>query len=120
MRALIGRGRALGNTWVTDMRHFLDGAGAMPDGMPGPALNLALFLGAIVAWVTSGRSAADHRTNVSCRRSPDRRRCPGEILASFEADGSSISWHCPLCGDNGVTRGWEGTPWDRRRTKTSP
>ena len=23
-------------------------------------------------------------------------------------------------GDNGVMRGWEGTPWDRRRTKTSP
>jgi len=81
---------------------------------------LALFLGAIVAWVTSGRSAADHRMNVACRRSPGRRRCPGEILASFEADGASISWHCPLCGDNGVTRGWEGTPWDRRRTKTSP
>src|SRR5438094_378641 len=47
------------------MRHFLDGAGAMPDGMPGPALDLALFLGAIVAWVTSGRSAADARTNVA-------------------------------------------------------
>ena len=76
MRALIGRGRALGNTWVTDMRHFLDGAGAMPDGMPGPALDLALFLGAIVAWVTSGRSAADHRMNVACRRSPGS-RCKG-------------------------------------------
>jgi hypothetical protein len=50
--------RTIGNTWVTDMRHYLDRAGAMVD-MPGPALNLALFLGAIVAGVTSGRSAGD-------------------------------------------------------------
>lgn len=104
----------MANTWVTDMRHFLDDAGAIPEDMPGPALNLALFLGAIVAWVTSGRSAAAQRTNVSCRRSPGRRRCRGEILASLEADGSIIAWHCPLCGGNGVTRGWEGTRWDRR------
>ena len=110
----MGRSRPIGNTWVTDMGHFLDDAGAIPEDMPGPALNLALFLGAIVAWVTSGRSAPDRRTNVACRRNPGRRRCPGEIRAFFEADGAAISWHCPVCGDNGVTRGWEGTPWDRR------
>jgi hypothetical protein len=86
----MGASRPVGNTWVTDMRHFLDGAGAIAD-IPGPGLNLALFLGAIVAWVTSGRSAADPRTNVSCRRSPARRRCPGEILASFEAAGEHIT-----------------------------
>jgi len=109
----MGRSRPIGNTWVTDMRHYLDDAGAVAD-MPGPALNLAAFLGSIAAWVTSGRAAADQRTNVACRRSPGRRRCSGEILASFEADGETISWHCPVCGDHGVTRGWEGTPWDRR------
>lgn len=110
----MGGSRPIGNTWVTDMRHFMDAAGGIPEGIPGPALNLGLFLGAIVAWVSSGRSASDPRTNVSCRRSPRRRRCPGEILATFETDAATISWHCPVCGDNGVTRGWEGTPWDRR------
>ena len=58
MTAVPGGGRPVGNTWVTDVRHFLDGVGAVPDDMPGPALNLALFLGAIVAWVTSGREGA--------------------------------------------------------------
>jgi hypothetical protein len=109
-----GRRWPVGNTWVTDMRHFLDEARAIPDDLPGPARSLALFLGAIVAWVTSGRSATEPRTNVPCRRNPKRRRCAGEILAAFEADGSTISWQCPVCKDNGVTRGWEGTPWDRR------
>lgn len=112
--------RPFGRTWVTDMRHFLDAAGVIPDDLPGPAVNLVLFLGAIVAWVTSGRSVTDLRTNVSCRRSPGRRRCPGDILASFEPDGATISWHCTGCGDNGVTRGWEGTAWDRRPARTAP
>jgi hypothetical protein len=111
---MTGPSRPIGNTWVTDMRHYLDADGLIAD-MPGPALNLALFLRAIVAWVTSGRSAHDPQTNVPCRRTPRRRRCPGEILASFEADAETIAWHCPVCGDNGVTYGWAGTPWDRRR-----
>ncbi len=51
-------------TWVTDMRHFLHASGAIPRDIPRPALNLALFLGAIVAWVSSGRAAAHSRTNV--------------------------------------------------------
>jgi hypothetical protein len=113
-------GRSIGGTWVTDMRHFLDAAVAIPEGIPGPALSLSLFLGAIVAWVTSGRSSTDPRTNVACRRSPRRRRCPGEIVASLEVDGSTILWRCPACGDNGVTRGWEGTPWDRRPEGARP
>ena len=56
----------MGNTWITDLRHYLDHRGAMAN-LPGPALSLALFLGSIVAWVTSRRSPADQRTNVPCR-----------------------------------------------------
>src|SRR5881296_2816357 len=103
----------MGQTWITDMRHYLDDAGTIAD-LNGPGLSLALFLGAIVAWVTSGRSAVDRRTNVACRRSPGRRRCTGEIVAAMHSDDSAISWRCPVCGENGVTRGWEGTLWDRR------
>jgi hypothetical protein len=106
----------IGNTWVTDMRHYLDPTGSVVD-MPGPALSLALFLGSIVAWVTSGRSSTDPRTNVACRRSPGRRRYPGEIQASLLAD-ETIAWHCPVCNDNGVTYGWKGTFWDRRAGST--
>lgn len=102
----------MAKTWITDMRHYLDGSGVLVD-MPAPSLSLALFLGAIVAWVTSNRGA-DARTNVRCRWRSGRRRCPGEIEASLASDGVAISWRCPVCGDNGVMRGWEGTRWDRR------
>jgi hypothetical protein len=45
------------STWVVDMRHYLDEeTGDLPDSVPGPVLNLALFFGSIVA-VGDGSSA---------------------------------------------------------------
>jgi len=102
-------------TWITDIRHFLDEMGRIPDDLPGPALGVAMFVGSIAAWVTSPRGVGDLRTNVACRWSPAGRTCPGIIEAGLSGDGETIFWHCPVCGDNGQVRGWEGTPWDRRR-----
>lgn len=103
----------MADTWVTDMRHYLDESGNVP-AMSGPAANLALFLGSIVGWVTSRGAMRPDRTNVPCRRKPGRVRCVGEIVANLTGEPGTISWRCPVCGDNGVVRGWEGTGWDRR------
>jgi hypothetical protein len=106
----------MADTWVTDMRHYLDSDGSMAMDMPAPALNLALFQGSIVAWVTTLLALnGSPRTNVHCRRRPGRYPCAGEIHAALALEEpDTIIWHCPLCGDNGFIRGWEGTPWDRR------
>ncbi len=106
----------MADTWITDMRHYLNEVGELPDGIPVPALKLALFQGAIIAWVTETgcRIGQGCRTNVNCRRSPNRRPCLGEIAALYEAKSEALTWECPLCGDNGRISGWEGTPWDRR------
>ena len=103
----------MADTFITDLTHFLDEDGSFPSSMPGPALNLALFLCAIVAWVTSHPPGQYDETNVTCRRSPGRVRCLGTIVARLGA-GGAIEWGCPGCGDNGVIRGWESTSWDRR------
>ncbi|HEY3383532.1 MAG TPA: hypothetical protein VGK32_17340 [Vicinamibacterales bacterium] len=103
----------MGDTWITDLTHFLDEHGSFPANIPGPALNLALFLASIVAWVTSHPPDEYDETNVTCRRSPSRKRCLGTIVARLD-DGEAVEWGCPVCGDNGVIRGWESTPWDRR------
>lgn len=103
----------MGDTWVTDMRHFLDERGDLA-AMPAPALKLALHLGSIVGWMTSRSIEGPERTNVSCRRSPGRVPCRGEIHALFEARGGAILWECPLCGDNGRIDGWQESRWDRR------
>jgi hypothetical protein len=104
----------MGDTWVTDMRHYLDEEGLLPETLPGPALSIALFLGSIVGWVTSHPEGTYEETNVPCRRTPGRRRCLGDIFARVDAAQAAITWECPICGDNGYIRGWEGTLWDRR------
>jgi len=106
----------MGDTWVTDMRHYLDEDGGLPEGIPVPALNLARFLGSIVCWVTSHRGNPDEQTNVACRRAQGQRPCIGDIYARFDDGGTSIRWECPLCGDNGYISGWQDTIWDRRRS----
>ena len=101
-------------TWVTDLRHYLDEETEdFPEGIPGPALNVAIFLASIVAWVTDHFPEGEPHTNIPCRSRRARRRCRGEIVA--ELHGAEIIWHCPLCGENGVISGWEDTVWDRRR-----
>jgi len=112
-RHIIPGGGSMANTWVTDMTHYLDPDGELPD-LPGPALNLAIHFGSIVSWMTSREHLDEIETsNVWCRRRPGRTRCLGEIEAWFDESTGSIRWQCPFCGDNGYISGWEGTLWDR-------
>jgi hypothetical protein len=98
---------------IANLQHYLNSSGLIPENIPGPAHKMALFLGSIVAWVTSHPAGHYERTNVACLRRPGRRRCPGFIHAWLEREGA-ITWECPNCGDNGIIRGWEQTLWDRR------
>jgi len=101
------------NTWITDARHAIGWEHAGRS-LPGPAMNLALFLRSIVEWMSSRSVSGEELTNVFCRRSPGRSRCGGQIEAHYlgrEPEG--ITWRCPRCGDNGLIHGWEGTAWDR-------
>ena len=95
---------------MTDMRHYLNEDGQIGD-LPGPALNLVLFLGSIVAWMTQIQPGKLDRTNLHCERRPGKLRCGAEICAEFE--GEAIMWQCVLCGDAGAIRGWQNSPWDR-------
>jgi len=100
--------------WVVDMQHYLDEeTGDFPEHLPSRILNLALFFGSIVAWVTDHLPEGDWHTNVPCRRSPGRRRCLGEIIAELNRTSGYIEWRCTVCGDYGMIHGWEDTLWNR-------
>jgi len=100
-------------TLVADLRHYLDEDGTLPH-LPPSVLNLALHQGAIVEWMTMVLPGDEIVvTNVYCRRRPKRRRCRGQIHARFQGVDDAIAWACPVCGDNGVIYGWEGSRWDR-------
>lgn len=95
--------------WVIDLRHFLAPSGAIAE-MPAPARRLAEYFASIVVDATSN---LDEPPSVRCRRRPGHKRCTGIVYSvpSLE-DHEAIDWHCPVCGDWGVIRGWEGTLWD--------
>jgi len=99
----------MGNTWIVDIRHYLDRSGAFAD-MPSRARLLAEYFTKIVVDATSN---IDDEPSVRCRRRPRRRRCSGIIMSYPAADDlDRIYWYCPVCDDNGLISGWQNTIWD--------
>jgi len=108
----------MANTWVTDMTHFLDAEGNVPDQLR--SRRLIHHLGSIVAAVTSESAETSRELEIKCRRKPDRKPCPGTIQTGFEPGTSNIIWHCPVCGDRGLIQRWQRTPWDKGASPELP
>jgi hypothetical protein len=99
----------MGDTWIVDLRHYLDPSGAFAD-MPTPARLLAEYFASIVVDATTN---LDDEPSVRCRRRPGRRRCTGIVMSYSGADDMErIHWYCPVCNDNGFIGGWQNTLWD--------
>ncbi|MDP9440588.1 MAG: hypothetical protein M3P34_00065, partial [Actinomycetota bacterium] len=92
--------------FVSDLRHFLD----MPDDAPAPARRMAEHLTRIVEAGTTSPVGEPTVTLIPCTRRPGRRPCPGLIEVVRLHAPASIEWWCPVCGDEGVVSGWEGSP----------
>ena len=104
----------MGDAWITDMRHFLDVL--EPDvEFPRPARRLAEYFGKIVEAATSNPPMVLLNTEIRCRRRPGRKPCVGHVRLVYkdDEDEGEIIWECTSCGDRGIIRGFEGTPWDR-------
>jgi len=102
----------LGETWITDITHFLDESGLLPPGLPAPARNLVKHFSAIISAASTSQPGVAAATGVKCRRRPNRRPCGGEIVAAIEPDSLEIVWQCPVCDDRGLIQNWQGTSWD--------
>lgn len=48
---------------------------------------------------------------LAVRGAPGHHRCKGFVMVFRHLDGE-IAWGCDSCGDEGVIRGWEGSPTD--------
>ena len=108
----------MGNILEADIRHYL-GQDLSFIKLPAPAARLRDYLGSIVEVVTlRDGEEVDYVTQVRCRRRPEHRQCEGYIVPCFdEAEPSAIKWLCPICGDGGYIRGWEGTFWDKTKSR---
>lgn len=97
--------------FVTDLNHFP----GLPADTPGPARRLAEHLSSIVKAATAGDAGTAWETALPCRRRPGNRRCPGRMVVLRTESPEPIRWQCGVCGDEGVTSNWAGSPFDLRR-----
>lgn len=115
MRDVGARGAVavMSDTWITDIRHYLDDNGFMSATMPGPARKMAEYMAAIIEAATA-RPAGEAWAAAAapCRRRPGNKACPGRIIVRRTQVPAEIAWRCPKCGDNGVVSGFDGTAWD--------
>ena len=100
----------MGDTLITDLRHFLGDDGNV---VSFSGKRLAEYLCQIVATLTERADDGLRETSLACRRRPGRQPCPGHVQAGFDGPTSRIRWLCPSCGDNGWISGWHGTRWDK-------
>jgi hypothetical protein len=98
---------AVSATYVTDITHYLDETGEVAQ-MPGPARKLASFLTLLIEAATDADPAGEHDCGIRCRATA----CRGTIRTSLPPGHDEISWHCQVCGHNGVIRNWTNTKWN--------
>lgn len=101
----------MSRTLITNMNHFLDEKGAIPEALPPRARALAERLGQIVLSVTY-RPASTPKEPIKCWNRVNKKRCDGNIAAGIELESFNIIWQCLRCGDNGSINHWQNTFWD--------
>jgi hypothetical protein len=95
-------------TYVMDITHYLDENGEVAQ-IPVPARKLASFLTLLIEAATGAPLASEHDSGVHCRT----KACRGTIRTVLPSVRDEISWHCPICGHNGVIRNWDNTRWNQ-------
>lgn len=108
----------MADSWITNIRHYMDKDGHLSRDLPSPARKLAEYFGDIISAITKSEKLWEKQNlKIPCRRRPDRKPCQGEIHAFvfFDeelGDSLQISWYCPACNDHGIISDWEDTFYD--------
>ena len=98
---------------VTNIQHFLDENGEVPD-IPLEAQELLRFLLAIIEAASTNYDVPVAFADTKCRCVVNGNTCDGDIEVWVYAEDNRIGWECLECGDEGVISHWEGTHWDKR------
>jgi len=100
-------------TMVTNIQHFLDEKGRVPD-LPKEAMELLTYLSAIIEDATRESRTDAETAQIRCRRVVKGKVCSGDIEVYLYPEAAEIIWQCEECGEEGVITDWEGTVWDKR------
>lgn len=98
---------------ITNIKHFLDGNGNVPELNP-EAYGLLKFLAAIIESASVAYDRPATFADVECRTMNGTTPCAGEIEVWVDPDSNIIGWECLECEEEGTISEWEGTQWDKR------
>jgi hypothetical protein len=99
--------------YITNMQHFLDVNGNIPEGMHEEAKALAGFHALVVDAATqNGLSDLPILTDLRCFE----KGCEGTIMIEGVLSENRIQWHCDYCEEmGGIISEWQGTKFDNTK-----
>jgi hypothetical protein len=101
----------MNRSFVSDINHFLDENGSIPNTLTPEGKNVAEGLTKIISCVTK-EPRKSPETDVQCWGKLNRKTCAGEVHAGIDLQKFTILWHCEKYGDGGSISNWENTLWD--------
>jgi hypothetical protein len=97
--------------FISNMTHFLNEKGDIPEEMPSEARELAGFLALVVDFTTYRQPTVLSPTTLRCFN----KGCQGLIETTFNPGKSEIHWFCPDCKNEGIISNWQETKWDSKK-----
>jgi hypothetical protein len=97
--------------YISNMTHFLDETGNIPQEMPKEARELASFFALVVDQAT--QKNPDASFSLHCFN----KKCNGLINCELSKDSEEIIWECSKCSNSGRISFWQGTRWDNTKKK---
>lgn len=100
---------------TTNIQHFLNDSGLVPDDLSEKTKNLVDMLGSLIAAVSANRELHLVGQHFKCQRIIERKKCRGELTAWVDqtSTNKAINWFCGECGEGGIVENWQKTIFDR-------
>lgn len=94
--------------YITNLLHVIDNQENFPKKYLREAKKLAVFLPEVVDYTTRTKPLTLTQTKIHCFKEG----CHGMVDTALRPKTTEIHWFCPVCENEGLINGWEGTEWD--------
>jgi len=96
--------------YITNIKHFLDLEGNIPEKMPQEARERANFFALVIDATTKNSPQTLTSTEIKCFQ----KGCHGSIKSEVLKPNNEIHWVCSECQNEGRISEWQKTKWDNR------
>ena len=97
--------------YISNMQHFLDDKGNIPNQMPKEARELASFFALVIDATTKKSPFTLSQIELRCFEN----KCQGTIKSEVLKESNEIHWVCSKCKNEGMISNWKLTKWDNRK-----